>query len=173
MAYFYCDVSDAKKRNATDILSSLVVHLLAWQPSDQSFLHKTYDDCMDGLSKPFDDKLLDILRQFISGFEMTYILIDALDECLKMGEILKFIFTVHGWEIEQCHLLVTSRKEQQIMESMGTMQPLEVDMSQMPVDDDINKYIDLMLHSSPELERWSPIEKDLIRKVLLGKAKGM
>ena len=128
---------------------------------------------MDGLSKPFDDKLLDILRQFVSGFEMTYILIDALDECLKMGEILKFIFTVHGWEIEQCHLLVTSRKEQQIMESMGTMQPLEVDMSQMPVDDDINKYIDLMLHSSPELERWSPIEKDLIRKVLLGKAKGM
>ena len=79
MAYFYCDVSDAKKRNVTDILSSLVVHLLAWQPSDQSLLHKTYDNCMGGLSKPFDDKLLDILEQFISGFEMAYILIDALD----------------------------------------------------------------------------------------------
>ena len=173
MAYFYCDVSDAKKRNVTDILSSLVVHLLAWQPSDQSLLHKTYDNCMGGLSKPFDDKLLDILEQFISGFEMAYILIDALDECLKMGEILKFIYTPHGWEMEQCHLLVTSRKEHQIVESMGTMLPLEIDMSQMPVDNDIKKYIDLMLHSSSELERWSPTEKDSIRTVLLEKAKGM
>ena len=173
MAYFYCDVSDAQKRNVTNILSSLVINLLAWQPSDQSFLQKTYDDCMGGLSKPFDDKLLDILKQFMSGFEMAYILIDALDECLKMGEILKFIYTLHGWEIKQCHLLVTSRKESQIMESMGIMLPLEVDMSQMPVDDDITKYIEFMLHSSSELERWSLIEKDLIRKVLLEKAKGM
>ena len=109
----------------------------------------------------------------MSGFEMAYILIDALDECLKMGEILKFIYTLHGWEIKQCHLLVTSRKESQIMEIMGMMLPLEVDMSQMPVDDDITKYIEFMLHSSSELERWSPIEKDLIRKVLLEKANGM
>ena len=173
MAYFYCDVSDAKKRNVTDILSSLVFHLLTWQPSDLSLLHRTYDDSMDGLSKPFDDLLLHILKQFMSGFEMTYILIDALDECLKMGQILKFIHTLHEWEIEKCHLLVTSRKEQQIMESMGVMLPLEIDMSQMPVDDDIKKYVEFMLQYSPELERWSPIEKDLIRKGLLGKAKGM
>jgi hypothetical protein len=128
---------------------------------------------MGGLSKPFDDKLLDILKEFISGFEMAYILIDALDECVKMEEIFKFIHTLHGWEIEQCHLLVTSRKEQQILESMGTMMPMEVDMSQMPVDDDIRKYIEYMLHSSSELKRWGPIEKDQIRKVLLEKAKGM
>ena len=75
--------------------------------------------------------------------------------------------------MEQCHLLVTSRKEHQIVESMGTMLPLEIDMSQMPVDNDIKKYIDLMLHSSSELERWSPTEKDSIRTVLLEKAKGM
>ena len=72
-------MSDAKKQTVTDILSSLVVHLLAWQPSDQSLLDKIYDDCMGGISKPLDDKLLDILRQIISGFNMAYILIDALD----------------------------------------------------------------------------------------------
>ena len=109
----------------------------------------------------------------MSGFEMAYILIDALDECLKMGEILKFIYTLHGWEIKQCHLLVTSRKEQQIIESMMLTRPMEIDMCQMPVDDDIANYVDSMLHSSSELKRWGTNEKNLIRKTMLEKAKGM
>ena len=139
MAYFYCDVSDAKKRNVTDILSSLILHLLAWQPSDQSLLDETYGDCIHGVSKPFDDRLLAILKQFISGFEMTYILIDALDECLKTEEMLNFIETLHGWDMEQCHFLLTSRKDQQIVEAMSTLLPMEVDMSQMPVSRALDK----------------------------------
>jgi hypothetical protein len=110
LAYFYCDISDVKKRGVTDILSSLVVHLLAWQPSEQSVLKKTYEDCMDGSSKPSDDRLQEVLRKFIFGFEMAYILIDALDECLNVEDALEFIETLHAWGLGQCHLLVTSRK---------------------------------------------------------------
>ena len=172
LAYFYCDVSDAKKRGVTDILSSLVVHLLAWEPSDQSVLDKTYEDCMEGSSKPSDDRLKEILRQFISGFEMAYILIDALDECLDVEDTLVFMETLHAWDLRQCHFLVTSRKEQHITQSMMLTKPMEIDMYQMPIDDDIAKYIDFMLHSS-ELKRWGTNEKDLIRKAILEKAKGM
>jgi len=173
LAYFYCDVSDAKKRNVTDILSSLVINLFTFQPSNQSLLDKTYQDSMDGISKPFDDRLQEILRQFISSFEMAYILIDALDECLNWEEVLEFIKSLHGWGLWQCHLLVTSRREQQIVKSVMAMNPMKVDMSQMPVDADVQKYIDFMLSSSLELKEWGPEEKDLIRKVLLEKAKGM
>jgi hypothetical protein len=174
LAYFYCDVSDDKKRNVTDILSSLIIQLLAWQPSNQSLLDKTYDDCNKGvLSQPSDKKLYEVLRQLLSGFEMAYVLIDALDECLHMGEILEFTRILHGWNQRECHLLVTSRKEQQIVESMVSTTPIEIDISQMPVEADIEKYIEFALHSSPELERWSSDEKDLIRKALLEKANGM
>ena len=128
---------------------------------------------MHGLSRPSDDKLLEVLRQLICGFDMAYILIDALDECFDWEEILEFIGTLHKWDLWQCHLLVTSRKEQQIVESMMAMNPMEVDMSQMPVDNDIEKYIDCMLHSSVELKKWGPSEKDLIKQVLVEKAKGM
>ena len=86
LAYFYCDVSDAKKRGVTDTLSSLVVQLLAWQPSDQPGLDKTYEGCMRGLSKPSNDRLHEALKQFISGLEMAYIFIDALDECLEVED---------------------------------------------------------------------------------------
>ncbi|KAF8344782.1 hypothetical protein F5887DRAFT_1202014 [Amanita rubescens] len=174
LAYFYCDVSDAKKRNVNDILSSLVVHLLAWKPSNHSLLDRAHDeDCMNGFSLPSDDKLQEALRELISSFEMTFILIDGLDECLDWGEVLKFIEIIHRWGLWQCHLLVTSRKEQKIVKSMVSMYPLEIDMSQMPVDDDIAKYISFMLNSCSELEEWGPEEKGLIRKFLSEKAKGM
>ena len=173
LAYFYCDVSDGKKRNTTDILSSLIVNLLYWQPSNQSLLDKTYEDCMEGLSMPSHDKLQEALRQLICGFDITYILIDALDECIDWEEILEFIETLHKWNLWQCHLLITSRKEQQIVESIMAMQPMEVDMTQMPVDNDIEKYLDSMICSSMELKRWKPEEKGLIKQVLLKKAKGM
>lgn len=173
MAYFYCDISDSRKRNVTDILSSLVTHLIGQGPSDHSILDKVYEDCMSGISKPSDDRLHEVLRQLITGFEMTYILIDALDECLDIEMILGFIETLHGWNLGQCHLFVTSRKEQQIIDSMMSTEPMEVDMSQMPIDDDIKKYIDFMLHSSSELKKWGSNERLLIRGVLLENGKAM
>jgi len=173
LAYFYCDVSDAKKRNVTDILRSLIFSLLACQPSGWSLLDKLYGDCMEGLSEPSDDKLQEALRQLICGFDITYILIDALDECFNWEEILEFMETLHKWDLLQCHLLVTSRKEQQILESMMAMKAMEVDMSEMPVDNDIEKYIDYVLHSSVVWNKWSPREKGLIKLMLLEKAKGM
>ena len=122
---------------------------------------------------PSDDKLKAALRQLICGFDITYILTDALDECSDWEEVLGFIETLHKWDLGQCRLLVTSRKEQRIDEQMMEMKPKEVDMSQMPVDNDIEKYIDSMLQSSTELKKWGTREKGLMKQVLLEKAKGM
>ena len=173
LAYFYCDVSDSRKRNVTDILRSLVVSLLVWQPENKSMLDTVYRDCMGGHSKPSDEALYEVLRQFISAFQKAYILIDALDESLDREKMMELVETIHGWGLEECHLLVTSRKELWIVESMILTNPMEVDMTQMPVDTDIEKYVDFHLHSSLELRRWSSDDKASIRHVLLEKAKGM
>src|SRR6266566_3161856 len=84
LAYFYCDISDNQKRNVSDILSSLVINLLSWEPQTQSVLEKAYNECRNGVSKPSNNRLLEVLKQFISSFKMAYILVDALDECLKV-----------------------------------------------------------------------------------------
>ena len=173
LAYFYCDVSDSRKRNVTDILRSLVVNLLVWQPVNESILNAVYQDCGGGYSKPSNEALYKVLRQFISTFQQAYILIDALDESLDREKMVELVETIHGWDLEQCHLLVTSRKEQWIVESMVSTKPMEVDMTQMPVDADIEKYIDSHLCSSLELRRWSSDEKVFIKHVILKKAKGM
>ena len=123
--------------------------------------------------KATNEALYKVLRQFISTFQQAYILIDALDESLDREKITELIETIQGWDLGQCHLLVTSRKEQWVVESMVSTKPMEVDMAQMPVDADIEKYIDFHLHSSSELQRWGSDEKASIRHVLLEKARGM
>jgi hypothetical protein len=84
LAYFYCDVSDTRKRNATDILRSLVVNLLVWQPGNQSILDTVYQDCMVGYSKPSDETLYEVLRQFISAFQYSYAC--EMRYCLHLSE---------------------------------------------------------------------------------------
>jgi len=159
----------------TAILNSLVVHLLAWKPQDQSLLNSTYTkDCQNGLSKPSNERMLEILRQFICGFKDTYILTDALDECLEVEKtVLMLIETLHRWGLRQLHLLVTSRQEQRITELLTPMEPMAVDMTCKAVNDDIENYINDMLQSSPGLKEWGITEKDFIRTVLLEKANGM
>ncbi|KAF8347274.1 vegetative incompatibility protein HET-E-1 [Amanita rubescens] len=87
LAYFYCDISDAKKRTLTEILRALVTSLLAQQPSDLSILERAYEDCMDGLSKPSNDKLWEVLKQFC----WVACQLDELKKCTKRKTTLKYI----------------------------------------------------------------------------------
>ena len=73
----------------------------------------------------------------------------------------------------QCHLLITSWREQVIVNSLQQVEPEEIDLTLMPVDNDINKYIDEMLEESEELEELEPETKQHIKRLLKEKANGM
>ena len=109
----------------------------------------------------------------MSGFQDVYLFIDALDECANVEEVLDFVKLINGWNIRSCHLLVTSRKELQIVNSLRQAMPMEVDLSSTKVDQDIAKYIDHMLFFVTELNTWNPNAKELIKVTLMKKGKGM
>ena len=50
----------------------------------------------------------------MASFEATFIVIDALDECIDRSELLNGVESIMGWENIDLHLLVTSRREQNI-----------------------------------------------------------
>ena len=140
LACFYCDISDAKKRGKLWISLAHLLFTSLYQEHQisQSVLEKTYKDCIGEFSTPSNDQLHGVLIQLISGFEMVYILTDVLDECLKVAyDILEFIETLQAWDLRQSHLLVTSREEQQIIQSIMLTKSIQIDMYQIPVDDDI------------------------------------
>ena len=171
LAHFFCDVSDINKRTARGLLCSLVLTLLT--PQNQSILKELFEKCKHGLQKPTDYDLYRVLRSYLSGFQDVYLFIDALDECVNVEEVLELVKLINGWSIRSCHLLVTSRKEWSIVNSLRQAMPTELDLAFMPVHQDIAKYIDHMLFSATELKTWSPSAKELIKVTLMNKGKGM
>ena len=107
------------------------------------------------------------------GFQDVFLFIDALDECANVEEVLDLVKLINSWGIRSCHLLVTSRKELPIVNSLRQAMPTEVDLTSMPVNEDIEKYIDHILLSATELNTWNPSAKALIKVTLLDKGKGM
>ncbi|KAF8344853.1 hypothetical protein F5887DRAFT_885732 [Amanita rubescens] len=171
LAYFFCDVSDINKRNARGLLCSLVLTLFT--PQNHSVLKELFAKCKNGLQKPTDHDLYEVLKSYLSGFQDVYLFIDALDECTNVEEVLELVKLINGWSIRSCHLLVTSRKELPIVNSLREIMPIEVDLTSMPVNQDIEKYIDHMLFSATELKTWKPNAKELIKVTLMEKGKGM
>ncbi|KAM6503799.1 hypothetical protein JOM56_000742 [Amanita muscaria] len=173
LAYYYFDISDVKKRTVKGLLSSLALRLYTCNPSNHTTVDQLYRSCNDGVDKPSGQQLEDLLKQLISGFKETYIVIDALDECKEWQELLKLLKRIHGWQIGQCHLLITSRKEQVIVKSLQHVAPKEIDLTLMPVEHDINKYIDEKVEESEELITLEPETKQDIKEQLKAKANGM
>ncbi|KAF8340233.1 ankyrin repeat-containing domain protein [Amanita rubescens] len=171
LAYFFCDVSDINKRTARGLLCSLILTLLT--PQNQSVLKVLFEKCKNGLQKPTDHDLYEVLRSYLSGFQDVYLFIDALDECANVEEVLELVKLINRWSIRSCHLLVTSRKELPIVNSLRQAMPMELDLTSMPVNQDIEKYIDHMLFTATELKTWKPNAKELIKVTLMEKGKGM
>ena len=171
LAYFFCDVSDINKGTARGLLCSLVFTLST--PHNQTVLKVLFEKCKDGHQKPSDHDLYEVLRSYLSGFQDVYLFIDALDECSNLEEVLELVKLINSWNIRSCHLLVTSRKELPIVNSLRQAMPTELDLTSMPVHQDIAKYIDHMLFSATELKTWNPNAKELIKVTLMEKGAGM
>jgi hypothetical protein len=74
----------------------------------------------------------------------VYILIDALDESpqgTQRDDVLKSIMTVRDWSMPGLHLLVTSRDELDIRESLNATSNEKVAMKNDGIDQDISNFI--------------------------------
>lgn len=58
--------------------------------------------------------LLEVLRQMILEFPQVFIPVEALDEYTQRPELMEVLATVAGWQLQNLHLLMTSRAEQEI-----------------------------------------------------------
>ncbi|KAF2626688.1 hypothetical protein BU25DRAFT_92842 [Macroventuria anomochaeta] len=96
LAYFFCQATDLRINNATAVLRGLLYMLVSQQPSLVSHIRKKYDHAGKAL---FEDAnawvalteiFADIIRD--SQLRTTYLIIDALDECVTdLSKLLHFI----------------------------------------------------------------------------------
>lgn len=173
VAYFYFDFNDSDKQQTGMLIRSLIVQFAAQCPHPCEPLQSAYSRSQNGQKQPIIDDITAILRQILEAFNATYILLDALDECTDRDDLLEFIETLMGWNIDKLHILTTSRKENDIAASLKSLVTFQLCIQSALVDADIRVHILERLSSDPKLKKWPPGVQKEIEDALMRGAKGM
>jgi hypothetical protein len=132
-----------------------------------------YLQCKDGTQQPPLKSLIKVLSAIMIGFRAVYIVIDALDECVDQEELVSFIDEITDWELDNLHILATSRREQFIEECLDSKVSCKMDLHSALVNADIKTCLRECLPTDPKLKKWSPEVQMEIEASLLQNANGM
>lgn len=173
LAYFYFDINDRAKQTTRSLLSSLVLTLTA-KSKNHLPMNRLYNK-HNMLTLPKEDELLGLLVELLKGFGQTYVVIDALDECDEdyhqlFDEVIKVI---HGQQLPHFHLLMTSRRVEDIIVDMMDMAPTEIYLSADLVGCDITSYIYSAVGREHKFRKWGHATEQHIKNTLISDANGM
>jgi Cdc6-like AAA superfamily ATPase len=174
LLYFYFNFNDSKKQSLDNMLRSLIFQLYHIRQKSRSDLEKLYFSCKDGQEQPRHSQLLGTLYTMLQDTSTTYIILDALDECITRKELQSWLETP---QTQGLQLFLTSRKEQDIESSISSWLPAEsiIPLRQGPIDNDICAFIHSKIAEDKELQRWqdAPDVCKEIESKLTEKAGGM
>jgi len=140
-------------------------------------LEALFSSCENGQRQPSLDTLLEVLHQTMQEFPQSYIILDALDECADRDELMGILERMAKWQLEKLHLLVTSRKEQDIERSLECIVERQniICLQSKVVDKDIYTYVRQRLSNDKSLRKWqnNPDVRHQIETALMKGAHGM
>lgn len=173
IAYFYFDFNDTEKQRHDKFTRSLIEQL-AWQSVEAlACLQSMFSRCQDGKQQPTQDALELALQQMLGGFEETFIILDALDECKEREELLLLLKNLNSWRTEKLHILVTSRRERDIEETLESLVTSTICLQSALVNVDIHTHISERLQNDSKLKRWPANVRGEIEQTLMDGAQGM
>lgn len=170
IAFFYFSFSDDQKQDDNGMLRTLLQQLSAQLvPDGDRDLKQLYELYYSG--SPSVNVLLDSLHRLLRRFSDVYILTDALDESPRYSKregVLKTIEAIRGWSIPSLHLLVTSRNELDIRESLNPLLDQNVSLRSSEVDGDIESFVSYQLKIEQKLQKWKARHTDIKEKLTAG-----
>jgi hypothetical protein len=136
-------------------------------------LNALFTHSQDGQQQPTTEGLVLTLQQMLRDFNQIFIILDALDECREREELLGLIENIVNCELEMLHLLVTSRRENDIEETLTPLVTGQICIQSALVDADIRIHIREQLQNDTKLKRWPENVRIEIEKTLMDRANGM
>lgn len=129
LSYFFCQASDERINSATAVLRGLIYLIVDEQPPLLSHVQKKYKHVGDALFKDVNawSALSDIFLNMLKDIsQQTYIVIDALDECVTdLAKLLDFI-TTKSAVFSHVKWIVSSRNWPDIQERLATTQQISL-----------------------------------------------
>ena len=175
MVYFYFDINDTAKQTSRSLLSYLVLCLTS--KSNNYTPIKSLYESHNKLNIPTEDELLELLLELLQHFKHAhvYVVIDALDECANYDKLFdQVIKPMHRlWHLPHLHLLVSSRREHYIINTMGECTMGEICLSAELVSSDITSYIQSAVGNEYRMKRWSTAIQEDVKGALISGSNGM
>jgi hypothetical protein len=176
-AYFYFDFNDTQKQDPELMLRSLLCQLLQRSSTIPKSVDALFSSCENGKRQPPLRALLEVIPQVLQHFTHAYIVLDALDECTQRQELMDMLEIVAGWQLDNVHLLMTSRKERDIESSLESYVEEEdtICLQRDVVDKDIQRYVQRRLSDDKTLAKWNKdnVVRQDIETALMNGARGM
>lgn len=176
LTYFYCDFREERSRSAAEVLRSLLSQIL------QQFRRHTVDpgDLIDELVEEKDGggstiSNVTLLARHVSRaakqfHEPPFLVIDALDECKNVEELLDALVALQK---DGIRLLAISRPLQIIKDSFLGLPFIDLEAVGFLVSADIRLHLTRVLDSHRRLRILDASFKDEIYSTLCKKAGGM
>ena len=163
------------------MLRALILQLSSQLNGNHTILSRLYDRYQDA-TPPVQD-LKDCMHQLLRAFKHVYIFLDALDESPRnkhgknlRRDVLNVLRIIRGWSEPGLHLLVTSRDETDIRDSLldGLDAPQDevISIKKTSVDKDIASFISGYLKDSREMRKWEKYH-DQITRALIERSHGV
>ncbi|KAE9371550.1 hypothetical protein N431DRAFT_484077 [Stipitochalara longipes BDJ] len=173
LSYFYFDFNDSENSKSESLIRSLIVQLIGKMTSTFSIMEKTFAKYQDGAFQPRMTDLLAVLAEILLDFNNVYVVIDALDECTDLDQVLELLTNMQSWSMDHLHILVTSRLLPDIREALLALTTSVIPLDESLIDADILLFITHRLETDRSLAKWPLDVRDLIQSTLSHGAGGM
>ncbi|KAI0259996.1 hypothetical protein BC834DRAFT_961477 [Gloeopeniophorella convolvens] len=180
-AYFYCSFRDSEKQNVRGLLRSVLIQLSTQSNFLYLILCRLFSKNNSSNLKPSDSDLVECLKEMLTCSDgITYIVVDALDECPNSGTtserraILKLLEQLTGLRLPTLRLCVTSRPEDDIRSTLKPLASHHMALENLrEQDEDIIQYIRSMIESHDKMQAWPEKIKKRVIDTLSDNANGM
>jgi hypothetical protein len=183
LGFFYCDFREDEKRDLRGLLSSVLVQLCHQSDSYCQILFKFYSEHANGSQHPSDDELVQCLKDTLGvpGQAPVYLIVDGLDECSNTSaipspreKVLRLLKDLMDSQLPNLRICVISRPEIDIRVVLETVTFRSVSLHDESGQlEDIDNYIDSVVNTDPNMQRWKAAVKELVIDVLRKKSDGM
>ncbi|KAI9779285.1 MAG: hypothetical protein M1816_003625 [Peltula sp. TS41687] len=172
-AYFYFDFNDREKQTVTNLLYSVLAQISLNASVLPNAVQKLYSQYGKQPQQPNQRQLSQALFSVLQDGRSYYIILDALDECKEREELLDTLLELAGHGMKNLHILLTSRREREIKDTLEEIVTGSVPLESADVDKDIGIYVRKRLSVDQKLKKWPDSIKIDIEASLVRGAQGM
>ncbi|CCD54455.1 hypothetical protein BofuT4_P125030.1 [Botrytis cinerea T4] len=174
VTYWYIKFDDSTTQSISNIIRSWIKDICSNRRDTPQTLKDTYALCNHGQQQPTHEKMMEMLKCVVGGFQDVYLIVDALDEYPKTDRylLLKTLKEIHQWKIDSIHIFVTSRVEDDIRVHLANMSERNVFdnckwiMVQDPnITEDIKKFLAAKIDSSEYDIPTSDLEEEVVESI--------